>query len=235
MNTTQPPGGLRRISAARPSNNGFTLIEVLTVIAIISVLLTAGAIGLGNISAGKDTAAAIATCDSLFQEARTLAISNQCNARVMIDSDPDSETYLRRISIVRNQISPTGAVDPNTWVLSSRGYLMPKGIFYSQLLSTNPDSSARDEESVSPVNETGGTMTNYAGEHLFYTFNSQGIISKPGARFIIGSGIRLPGADPKTKSGERDFAGFVIWRNGSTSTFRSPEQMELPTTPSFTF
>jgi hypothetical protein len=28
-----------------------------------------------------------------------------------------------------------------------------------------------------------------------------------------------------TASAKRDFGGFVVWRNGRTSVFRSPEQM----------
>jgi hypothetical protein len=31
-----------------------------------------------------------------------------------------------------------------------------------------------------------------------------------------------------TASGKRDFGGFVIWRNGRTSMFRNPEQIDLP-------
>ncbi|MDP4625403.1 MAG: type II secretion system GspH family protein, partial [Akkermansiaceae bacterium] len=46
------------------SKPGFTLIEVLTVVAIISILMTAAAIGLGNIGSGKNTSSAIATCES---------------------------------------------------------------------------------------------------------------------------------------------------------------------------
>ncbi len=46
---------------------------------------------------------------------------------------------------------------------------------------------------------------------------------------MIGSGARSvtsPTDRPKvTNAGKRDFGGFVVWRNGSTSLFRSPDQI----------
>jgi hypothetical protein len=71
----------------------------------------------------------------------------------------------------------------------------------------------------------------YEGEYYIYEFNAQGIVKTPGASFILGSGARNA-AKPSTSepprvtsAGKRDFGGFVIWRNGRTSVFRSPDQM----------
>ncbi len=76
-------------------------------------------------------------------------------------------------------------------------------------------------------NEAGATMSAYAGKYAYYEFNSEGIFPGAGASFIVASGARPKGQEPKvTKSAERDFAGFVIWRNGRTSTYRNTAQIE---------
>ncbi len=207
---------------------GFSLVEVLIVIAIISVLMTAGAIGLGNLTAGKGTSTAIATAESLFEEARVIAVSKRCKAQLIIDvDDPTSETYLRRVAIVHEEVGADGVVIPGSWVLASRGYIMPTGTFFSSVYSKLADG-------LSPIPETTlstGVSANYQGQWAYYEFNGEGISSNPGARFIIGAGVRPPGGQPRvTSAAERDFAGFLIWRNGRTSSYRSPEQMGLPAT-----
>ena len=205
---------------------GFTLVEVLVVIAIMSVLMTAGSIGLGNINAGKGTTSAVATCESLFEEARTIAISKRCKARILIDTNNiASPNYLRRVVIVHEKINPDGTVIANNWVLAGRSYTMPPGTFFSRTYSLKDTGGAMDSVNLANVS------TSYSGNYLAYEFNSEGIITSPGARFIVGSGIRKKGSNPQTdKSAGRDFGGFVTWRNGRTSIYRSPEQMNIPST-----
>ncbi|MGJ8644250.1 MAG: pilus assembly FimT family protein [Luteolibacter sp.] len=199
---------------------GFTLIEVLTVIAIISILMTAGAIGLGNISAGKDTASAVATCESLFDEARVIAVSKRCKARIMVKADDPVDTdYLQRVVVIHEEIDADGNPVEDSWVLSSRGYIMPQGVYFSQEYSKNEAGS--DLETFTLTD----SKTDFNGEYIYYEFNAEGICSDPGASFVIGGGVRGRGQEPKTTSGERDFAGFVIWRNGRTSSYRNPTQI----------
>lgn len=207
---------------------GFTLIEILVVIAIISILMTAGAIGLGNLSAGQGTSTAIATCESLFEEARTIAVSKRCKARVIVDiDDPSKENYLRRVAVVHEEIDEDGNVVADTWVLASRGYVMPSGTYFSQ----NYSSKATESGSLGDLDEfdlTGANVSSsYEGTYAYYEFNAEGIFLAPGSNFVVGSGARPKGGEPKvTKSAERDFAGFVVWRNGRTSTYRNTNQIE---------
>ncbi len=229
-----PQSNFRHITA--PATSGFTLVEVLTVIAIISILMTAGAIGLGNLTAGKGTSSAVATCESLFDEARTIAVSKRCKARVMVDvNDPTGDNYLRRLVIAHEKIDPiTGNAIENNWVLASRGYTMPTGTFFSRQYSKKDPSGDIDQDNVTLKNSEDTAMTNYSGNYVVYEFNSEGIFTAPGASFVIGSGSRTKtGSNPApfTVSGaERDFAGFVIWRNGRTSAYRDPSQMGVPST-----
>jgi hypothetical protein len=111
-------------------------------------------------------------------------------------------------------------------VLSARATILPEKVFFSQSLS-KLDQKSGD-----------GSIKSYAfsfdksdlsGNYLYYEFNSQGICTSPGASFIVGTGARGNGDPPRvTGEGKRDFAGFVVWRNGHTSLFRDSKQMDLP-------
>ena len=183
--------------------------------------------GLKNLSAGKGTSSAIATCESLFNEARTVAISKRCKSRLMIDvNDNDSNDYLRRVVIAHQKINDDGTIDPTAWILASRAYSIPAATFYSREYSKLADGADIPEANMSGENFT----ARYAGNYAYYEFNAEGVSLNPGASFIIGGGIRPKGQEPRLISdAEKDLAGFVVWKNGRTSTYRNPEQMEIDT------
>ncbi|MGJ8634925.1 MAG: pilus assembly FimT family protein [Luteolibacter sp.] len=223
---------------------GFTLIEVLTVVAIISILMTAAAVGFKNLSAGKGTSTGIAVSESLFNEARTLAVSKNTKSRLLIDGDPDSETFLRKILVVYGKADADGDIPTNTstgeptqWALSSRGHTFEEGTYFSQDYSGEPAGTVDTANSMSlfsPDPDITTALTNFGGTYFYYEFNSEGIISTPGTRFVIGGGRPPTSSSPQPRSvgaAARDFAGFIIWRNGRTSNFRSVEQMDIPSTP----
>lgn len=208
---------------------GFTLVEMLVVIAIMSILMTAGAIGLGGMG-GKGVTSGVASVESLFDEARSIAVGQRTNARVLVAKTLTNNPAdnLRRIVVASNTLDAAG-VPTNTWVLSSRGTVLPDQTFFSQ------DFSKRDQNAGGAIPEVdlAGVKAAYLGRYYSYEFNSEGICTTPGASFVIGSGARrlnAPASEkPKvTAAAKRDFGGFVVWRNGSTSVFRSPDQMNIP-------
>lgn len=216
---------LRRISRFR----GFSLIELLTVIAIISILMTVAAIGVGGAMGGKGVGSAVASVEAVFEEARSTAISRQTKTRVLVDvSDPKSrENYLRRVVMVYEELDENGAPIKDNWVLGGRAFYLPDHTFFSRTFSVKDISSGSGQlDSMTLTNVSRA----YQGEYLYYEFNSEGISSNPGASFIVGTGARNIGEQKPivTASSKRDFGGFVVRRNGRTSVFRSPEQMNLP-------
>jgi prepilin-type N-terminal cleavage/methylation domain-containing protein len=209
----------------RKASSGFSLVEILIVILIISILMTAGVLGLKNLAAGKGTSSAISTCESLFNEARSIAISKRCKTRLLIDTDDNNkDEYLRRVAIAHQKINDDGTVDPNAWVISNRAYELPAATYYSKEYSKLADGANIPEANMSGENFT----ARYAGNYAYYEFNAEGVSLNPGASFIIGAGIRPKGQEPRfIADAEKDVAGFVIWRNGRTSTYRNPEHMEI--------
>lgn len=237
-------------SRPRWGKTGFTLVELLVVIAIISILMTAGSIGLSGMG-GKGVTSGVATAESLFDEARTTAVGRDLRSCVLVaktlTNNPADD--LRRIVVAyeetetdKNKPNYGGAKDPDNlnpnWVLSSRGAVLPDQTFFSEQFSKKDHdggSGAIDEISDSKIKDTNGnslkSTSAYKGSYYIYEFNTQGVCKTPGASFIIGSGARnlskSSTAQPPrvTASAKRDFGGFVIWRNGRTSLFRSPDQM----------
>jgi prepilin-type N-terminal cleavage/methylation domain-containing protein len=219
------------------SKSAFTLVEMLVVIAIISVLMTAGSIGLSGMG-GKGVSSGVATTESLFDEARTTAVSRNIRSCVLIAKTltNNSSEDLRRMLVAYEEVDANGLPKSTpeqapTWVLSSRGAVLPDQVYFSEIFSKKNHASGSDPVTEITDAKIKDAKSAFKGTYFIYAFNDQGICATPGASFIIGSGTRntsKPATEqpPRvTSSAKRDFGGFIVWRNGRTSLFRSPEQM----------
>lgn len=214
----------------RPAR-GFTLIELLIVMTIMAILLALGTAAMRHIGAGR-VSTAVAQAEAWFSEARALAVGQSTRSRVLVDiDDPQSDNYLRRLVIVSQPLDDDGVPQENQWVLAREGLLLPNGVYFSRSFSHRNQAAGSGELDDMSLS---GVSSHYQGRYLYYEFNAQGICTTgrtadggyAGPGFVVASGVRDPGGQPRTTGdGRRDFGGFVIWRNGSTSIFRDPGQI----------
>ena len=216
-------------------SRAFSLVEMLVVIAVVSILMTAAAVGINGLG-GKGVTSAVATSEALFDEARATAKSRSIRSCVLVaralDNNPADD--LRRIIVAYERINETTG-EPEArpdeepdWDISSRGTVLPEGVYFSDDLSRLDH---QNSDGQIPTVTLADVKLNYRGQYFIYQFNSEGVCRIPGASFVIGRGSRINTqsaavSPPKvTGSARRDFGGFVIWRNGGTSVFRNPDQI----------
>jgi prepilin-type N-terminal cleavage/methylation domain-containing protein len=214
---------------SRPVRNpgGFSLIELLVVILIISLLLTLGAVGLRGIG-GKGVTTAVTTTEAVFDEARSIAVGKGTRSRILIDVNDinDLTNYKRRILLAYEELDEQGEPKKDQWALASRAVMLPERTYFSKEFSKKEHEKGTGDLEEMDL-KSGKTLVD--GKYLYYEFNSEGICTTPGASFIIGTGVRPDGQEPRaTGEGKRDFAGFVVWRNGRTSLFRGPDEIGIP-------
>ncbi|MGB6219802.1 prepilin-type N-terminal cleavage/methylation domain-containing protein [Haloferula sp.] len=224
------------------SRAGFTLVELLVVILIITILLTIGAAGFRN-AGGKGVSTALPSTEAIFDEARSVAVGKGTRSRVLIDvDDPDSESnYLRRMFVVYEETDDNGEPIENSWKLASKAYIFPPKTYFSRVYSKKNHRAGSGELENMTLSGVSGLYNSDGDGYLYYEFNAEGICTTGltgtdynAPSFVIGNGARARGSlEPRTTSdGRRDFGGFVIWRNGATSVFRNPTQIigsESPT------
>lgn len=212
-------------------SRGFTLVEILVVMAIIATLLGLGVGAIKNIASSKGVSTAVPLADSIFTQARQIAKSTGTPTRVVIYADTSGnnkdkrERYLRMMGVAtaRNSsgLPVTGNEPISEWRLVSRATILPNNTFFNANLSNQPDK----DTAVFPGSNAGNSC-------YVYQFNSEGaLVDTSGnpveGQFVVSAGKLKPGSDiPDTDSNAtRDVGGFKIWPSGRMAMFRSPNQI----------
>lgn len=210
--------------------SGFSLVELLTVMAIISVLLSIASVGIKNIGKAQGVTSGLAISEGVFSQAQRLARSQATTARVIIhtemnDDDLESKKRYRRLMlVVYKKIDPdTGQAEPN-WTIFGQPKLLPESVYYSV------------EKSRTDVRGEGGEMPKETfklsrdeadqAECHYYEFNSQGLCTIPGCSFILESGPRPKNSATPKLGSSRNYGGFVIWRQGGTSKIQDLDRLD---------
>lgn len=230
---------------------GFTMVELLVVMAIIGILMTMASSVLRDAGKGRGIESGVDMLDSLVQEARATAMGNDTYTRLVIVNDPkDTSADSRHLRYVAVQMlrkrdgdsyDGTSVASDGRWVSVSSGVLLPPGVYFSPTYSKPLEWA--DGAAGSMLGQTVVRLSGRGQSRVYYVeFDEKGRFVSPMAdplnptkpqRLVLinarlGKGRHsADGITPKNLDSRRrpaDARGVVLWPNGDVSTLRSTEQ-----------
>jgi len=212
----------------RPNQKGFSLVELLAVMAVVAALLSLAAVGVNKMGKSQGLTSGVAIAEGIFAQARSLAIAKGTQTRVVIHGNlNDSETqdrrrYRKMMMVMFRDVNPDTGKTELEWTSAGQPVFLPEQVYFSEELSK------RDVQVGGKIRQgthrMGGKKEPEVNTY-FYEFNGQGICTTPGTSFILEAGARPPGVERAIQGKGNSQGGFVVWRNGNTSTIRDPSQI----------
>lgn len=206
---------LRRPAQTRKSA-GFTLIEMLAVMAIIATMTALGASYLKRPQVGQNLSLSLTTASSLFQSARSLALTMNTPTKILIHDDPsDPVRYGREIIVIYKDLDPAGVP---AWHVQGKPVFLPQGIYFDKVRSTTTGNAS------DPTDVTSAPIAmnlNYPGDlsssgptWLAYEFAPNGTCVQSGEPFYLTSARR---DSTGLIASDKNFSGFVLRRMGNAT------------------
>lgn len=131
---------------------GFTLVELLVVMAIMAILMCMAGNVLRNSGSGRGIESGLSILESVVEEARATAMGNDTHTRIMFISDPDDQSadskHLRYIVVQKFERKDNKTYDGSSvtrngdWKKTSDA-MLPPGVFFSPEFSVAKDPAPR--------------------------------------------------------------------------------------------
>lgn len=224
---------------------GFTLIEMLVVIAIISVL----SMGISMLNMKDSSHSAYSAQQSIitaFYEARVTAMQKQTDVRVIIYRGDDQTRRLRQVGVIYRA---KGRNDMDMgWIALNDGFIMPQNVFFvppendfdkyvklgknignSEVFKSTFNNGYTGAQEVVdiptfPSRQT-VTLSEGSGDWYSYMYTSDGLSQNPGAYVMLAMG-RMDSKGTYIIDNPFAQVGFVIRRIGHTIPFTGYDEME---------
>ncbi len=208
---------------------GFSLVELLAVMAVIAILLSLASVGVSRIGKSQGLTSGLSITEAFFSQARALAVGQGTFTRVVIHSKLDDQNELDRRRYRKMMMIMQREVDEDTgelgqeWVSAGQPIFLPDQVYYSPELSSD-DVQDRGiiEEGIHRMGPNPEDQVN----SYFYEFNPQGVCTTPGSSFILETGSRPPNSERPVSGPRRKFGGFMIARNGRTLLIRDTSKLD---------
>lgn len=219
---TMPPTlSVQRPKYSKHPVSGFSLVELLTILAVVAVLAGASVGVTRDVVTGSGVRGAVSLAAGFVEHARTQAVVRGGGSRVIIDADPNSPTHLRRIAVIRGERLNSGGI---VWHLAARPETLPTNAFFSEAYSDGAGTMRFDFAG-------GGSQNGNTGSEVrYFEYDAQGrLVSPPGSglpRLVFVTG-KLDGARELIVSESREASrqGFILRPAGNLTHFESPEQI----------
>ncbi len=239
-------------SIAIYTRKGFTLVEMLVVIAIMAILLVLAGNVLQNAGKGRSVDSAVSQLESLIREARATAIGNDTITRLVIVNNPKSDLHLRYATVMmlakndrtRGKYDGTSISQQGKWVGTSAGVTFPAGVYFSPHYSKPLEWIDGNSDETMLGNGYMKVTRNSSSPVIFAEFDEKGRFVSPvsdphnptvAQRLVLFSGNESKskkardGILPK-KTDKKDrpvgAKGLVIWPTGITSRLRTLDQID---------
>ncbi|MAS93055.1 MAG: hypothetical protein CMO55_07635 [Verrucomicrobiales bacterium] len=200
------------MSDAKYEKNGFSLVEVLLVIAIVGILI---AVTTPNWISSRSVELSGASLEmgAFFEQARAEARTYGEPVRVLIhDSPKDLENFRSRIIAVRRK-SPATAEEEPGWRSLWNPLLLPEGVYFDASMPGTPDLRVTFQEG-----------KNGEVSWITYEFQPDGTLSDGGQNVVVAAGVRDSSGTIQIPNPEQ-VAGFRVSANGRPIQFHTREEI----------
>lgn len=198
---------------ARIRAQGFSLIELMIVVAIIAILSGLAVVSFNNITRGSGARGASDLAASVALLARIEAMSSGFGSLLVIDNGTDPASKLQRLAVLRAAKDTNGTT---TYELVAKPTYLPKGVFFLPEYSRG----------MTATNLTYAPGSTSAPAYSL-KFNASGHLESGVETRLVFAGNIMDGSgdlqNPDAMiQGRR---GFILRSNGRPAFFQTPEQM----------
>lgn len=199
---------------------GFSLIELLVVMAIIAILSSLGMVAFSNIGRGSGVRGAADLAASLALSARVEAMSYGHGSLLVVDNGTNAGQKWRRFAVFRYTNTPVEGSPMSNAVLIGKPVVLQQGVFF------RPDDST--------ITTNTATMNlpprDQPTEVYYVKFAGDGqLAGSSGVKLIFGGGIAEASGTPTfPASMNAGRQGFLLRKNGRPAFYQTPEQIDTP-------